>query len=277
MTLVIALVWGRGVLVSADSRASAGLVIHEERKIKPIYFTRGDGEELGLGIAGGAGDAALVKQGFRVIEAGFRSWFDRVGSREGRNPTAEEVDGIVADIESRLMRRYRELRGLGVEPNATLLLASVTNDGKPMLYVFDDRGIAEPMHDNPGYALLGKGVITGGLLLLRLLDYRPGDAWGWDLGLLHAFIIDMVSEVDPTVSPFLGESYLIRYDEGRGKVVLGPLREEAYREYKERVRRRKELFKLLWSAVEERGEDVVRRELMRLASAGQGGAGGSGT
>ena len=82
------------------------------------------------------------------------------------------------------MIRYRELKGLGIEPDVRLLLASVSQDAKPLLYVFDDRGIAGPVHENPGYALLGKGVITGGLLLLRLLDYRPREAWEWDLGLL---------------------------------------------------------------------------------------------
>ncbi len=264
MTLVIALVWGRGVLVSADSRASSGLVFHEEKKIKPIYFVYDSDKELDLGIAGGAGDAILVKQGFRVIELAFKSWFENIGSKEDRNPSADEVEGIVESIESKLISRYRELRGMGIEPNVNLLLASVTQDGKPRLYVFDDRGLAEPVHDNPGYALLGKGVITGGLLLLRLLDYRPREAWEWDLGLLSAFIIDMVSEIDPTVSPFLGESYFIRYDEESKKVVLGPLKEEAYKEYKEHVRKRKHLFKLLWSITEELGEDVVEQKLKEL-------------
>ena len=264
MTLVIALVWGRGVLVSADSRASSGFVFHEEKKIKPLFFVYSNGKELDLGIAGGAGDAALVKQGFRVIESVFKSWFENAGSKEDRNPFADEIEDIVADIESRLIARYRELRGMGIEPNVSLLLASVTQDGKPRLYVFDDRGLAEPVHDNPGYALLGKGVITGGLLLLRLLDYRPGEAWEWDLGLLSAFIIDMVSEIDPTVSPFLGESYFIRYDEENKRVVLGPLKEEAYREYKEHVRKRKNLFKLLWNVAERHGENVVEEKLKEL-------------
>ena len=57
---------GQGVLVSADSRASSGLVFHEEGKIKPIYFVS-SGSEFDLGIAGGAGDAALVKQGLRSL------------------------------------------------------------------------------------------------------------------------------------------------------------------------------------------------------------------
>ena len=55
MTLVIALVWGHGVLVTADSRASSGFIYHEEKKIKPIYFVYSNSKELDLGIAGGAG------------------------------------------------------------------------------------------------------------------------------------------------------------------------------------------------------------------------------
>jgi len=145
-----------------------------------------------------------------------------------------------------------------------LLLASVTQDGEPRLYVFDERGIAEPVHDNPGYALLGKGVITGGLLLLRLLDYRSENARKWNLGLLSAFIIDTVSEIDPTVSPFLGESYFIRYSRKNKRVVLGPLKEEAYKEYKKHVRKRKSLFKLLWNAAERNGEDIVEKKLKEL-------------
>ncbi len=264
MTLVIALVWGHGVLVSADSRASSGIVFHEEKKIKPIFYVLDNNKELDLGIMGGAGDATLVKQGFRMVESVFKAWFESIGLKERRNPFADEIDDIVSNIESRLIARYSDLRGMGIEPNVGLLLASVTQDGKPRLYVFDEQGLAEPVHDNPGYALLGRGVITGGLLLLRLLDYRPNKAWEWDLGLLSAFIIDMVSEVDPSVSPFLGESYFIRYNEEDRKVVLGPLKEEAYREYKERVRRRRNLFKLLWNVAENLGEEIIERKLREL-------------
>ena len=96
---MVALVWGRGVLVSADSRASSGFVFHEERKIKPIFFVYNDGKELDLGIVGGAGDATLVKQGFSAIESVFRLWFENTGSREDRNPFADEIEDIVAGIE----------------------------------------------------------------------------------------------------------------------------------------------------------------------------------
>jgi len=37
------------------------------KRIKPI-FVHNNGKELDLGIASGAGDTALVKQGFRIIE-----------------------------------------------------------------------------------------------------------------------------------------------------------------------------------------------------------------
>ena len=253
MTLVVALVWGRGILVSADSRASTGFVYHEERKVYPIYIVHDD-KEYDLAIVAGAGDVALVKQGFHVIERVFREWFFHVGLKEGRNPRASEVGEIVGEIERRLIQRYCELRNVGIEPSIQLLLAIVTQEGKPLLYIFDSRGIAEPVHDNPGYALLGSGTITGGLLLLRLLDYHPGEAWEWDLGLLSAFIIDMVSEVDPSVSPFLGESFYIRYDEKEGKVVLGPLKIEVYKEYKDRVRKRRELLRYIWNLAEKLGE-----------------------
>ncbi len=256
MTLIVALVWGPGVLVSADSRASGGLVFHEERKVYPIYAPLDEGE-VDLAIAAGAGDAALVKQGFRLIETVFKSWLE--GLDEPRNPSSQEVEEIVGEVERRLMARYRGLREMGLEVDASLLLATVTGDGEPRLYVFDSRGLAEPVHENPGYALLGRGVVTGGLLLLRLLDYRPPRAWDWDLGLLSAFIIDVVSEVDPSVSPFLGESYFIRYENGR--VTLGPLKEEAYAEYKDKTAKRKELFKLLWTAAEEVGEEEVEKIL----------------
>ena len=263
---MIALVWGRGVLVSADSRASTGFVYHEERKVYPIYIVHDD-EEFDLAIVAGAGDAALVKQGFHMIGRVFKEWFFHVGLKEGRNPRVSEVEEIVGEIERRLIQRYCELRNVGIEPSTQLLLAIVTQEGKPLLYVFDSRGIAEPVHDNPGYALLGSGTVTGGLLLLRLLDYRPGEAWKWDLGLLSAFIIDMVSEVDPSVSPFLGESYYIRYDEEEGKVVVGPLKIEAYKEYKKQVRKRRELIKHLWNMAEklgEKSEDIIIETLNKL-------------
>ena len=262
LTLIIALVWGSGVLVSADSRASGGFVFHEEKKIKPIYFTHNN-FTLNLGIVAGSGDATLVKQGFNIIEKILAEWAKNIGFKVKRNPSKDEVEKIVEGIESILIERYEELKKHGVDVNVNLLLATVTYDGKPMLYVFDSRGLAQPMHENPGYALLGKGVVTGGLLLLRLLDYRPEEALTWDLGILSTFIIDMVSEVDPSVSPFLGESYFIRYE--KKMIALGPLRREAYKEFKERAQKRRELIKLLWKTADMiENEEKIKEKLENL-------------
>ena len=79
--------------------------------------------------------------------------------------------------------------------------------------------------------------------------------------MLSAFLIDVVSEVDPSVPPFLGESVLIRYDDEAKRVVLGPLKEETY---KEKMVKRKEIFKLLWQTLKAVGEDKVYKELHKL-------------
>ncbi len=70
MTLIFASVWGKGVVLVSDSRASIWPMLEEEHKLHPIFWTRGD-VELDLGVAAGAGDAALVKQGFEAMDAVF--------------------------------------------------------------------------------------------------------------------------------------------------------------------------------------------------------------
>jgi len=65
MTLLIALKWvleGReSVVISSDSRATVGPVSYEVRKVYPIILGAG-GEAVPLAVAGGAGDAPLIKQ-----------------------------------------------------------------------------------------------------------------------------------------------------------------------------------------------------------------------
>lgn len=91
--------------------------------------------------------------------------------------------------------------------------------------MLNGRGLAEPVHDNPGFAILGRGAITGGLLLLRLFGRSYEGSLVLDLdsaAVLTTFMIELVSEVDPSAGPFLGENYLMRIEEG--KVKLGPLK-----------------------------------------------------
>jgi hypothetical protein len=142
-----------------------------------------------------------------------------------------------------------------------MILSSVDHSGKASIYVLNDKGLAEPAHDNPGFAVIGKGFFTGGNLLLRLLGYSPEGSSAFDLGALSAFIIDVVSEIDPAVGSFVGESYYMRVESG--KVLLGPLKEEAIKDYKIKVQRRRELLRRLWRlldvASEEKVEGIIRK------------------
>lgn len=73
------------------------------------------------------------------------------------------------------------------------------------------------------------------------MDYSP--ELEIDKGPLSAFILDTVSEVDPSVSPFLGDFYLIRFDDTKGRPVMGSTA-EAPKKYKETVQRKREMMRL---------------------------------
>jgi 20S proteasome alpha/beta subunit len=69
MTLIIALKWiiegNEGIVISSDSKATVGPVSYEARKVYPIVLKVG-GKYVPLAIAGGAGEASVVKQSYRV-------------------------------------------------------------------------------------------------------------------------------------------------------------------------------------------------------------------
>jgi len=183
-----------------------------------------------------------------------------------RNLTFEEFGKAVQDIETKLIHRFSTLRRVGIEPDFEMILASVDSKGKMSMYLFDSRGLAEPLHDNPGFAIIGRGAATGGVLLTRLLGYSAEKSSELDLGMLSTFVIDIVSEVDPTVGPFIGESMLMRVQ--NGEVTMGPLKPEALREYKNRVEIRKELIKLVQKLCDDEDikEEKVRKKLEELIS-----------
>jgi len=253
---------GEGVLVSSDSRATFGPIAYEVRKIYPIFFVNND-VEIDLAIAGGAGDSAVVKQGYIISESVLKDYLNKVGFR---NLTFEEFGKAVQDIETKLIHRFSTLRRVGIEPDFEMILASVDSKGKMSMYLFDSRGLAEPLHDNPGFAIIGRGAATGGVLLTRLLGYSAEKSSELDLGMLSTFVIDIVSEVDPTVGPFIGESMLMRVQ--NGEVTMGPLKPEALREYKNRVEIRKELIKLVQKLCDDEDikEEKVRKKLEELIS-----------
>jgi hypothetical protein len=128
--------------------------------------------------------------------------------------------------------------------------------------MFNESGLAEPVHDDPGYAIIGSGLITGGILLLRLFGLHQD----MDLGLFTAFILDTVSEVDYSVGPFVGESYLMRVvKNGDNKyVALGPLKDEFLREYKEKIRTRRVLLQRIWRLCDTVGEKYILTLLEEL-------------
>jgi len=263
VTLIIALKWlveeGEAVVISSDSRVTAGPVAYETRKIYPIVL-RAEGKEVPLAIAGGAGEATVIKQSYRLCEKiltelALKEW-------KGRTPTFEQFEDAVYQIESTLIKRFRELREQGLKPDFNMILASVSPQGRASIYVFDNNCLAEPVHDNPGFALIGTGFVTGGNLLLRLLGYSAEESWLLELGLLSAFIIDVVSEVDPAVGPFIGESYLLRIE--KGEITLGPLKIEALKEYKQKIPKRKDILRRLWKLLDILGEEEINKMIEEL-------------
>jgi len=256
LTLILALKWilgGReGVVVSSDSRVTVGPVSYEERKVYPICL-RVDEREVPLAIAGGAGDVPLIKQSYRICERVLKDFAVREWNMG--TPSFSQFEEAVRRIEYILIGRFRELREQELKFDFNMVLASVDRGGRASIYLFDNRGLAEPVHDNPGFAVIGSGFFTGGNLLLRLLGYSPEESGMLDVGVLSTFIIDVISEIDPSVGPFIGESYYMRVKDEN--VVLGSLMEEAVEECKEGARRRKELIRRIWRLFDLAGEDAV--------------------
>jgi hypothetical protein len=264
LTLILALKWiiegKEGVVVSSDSKATVGPVSYEVRKVYPIVL-EADGKHIPLAVAAGAGEASLVKQGYRICERILTDLAVKDWSK--RTPSFEQFEGAVGQVESCFIQRIRELREHGVEPSFNMVLASVDPAGKASIYLFDDRGLAEPVHDNPGFAVIGTGFVTGGNLLLRLLGYAAeGESYAIDIGALSTFIIDIVSEIDPAVGSFIGESWYMRVE--GNDLLLGPLKEEAIKDYKIRALRRRELICRTWRLFDVAGEEKVENIIRNL-------------
>jgi len=83
-----------------------------------------------------------------------------------------------------------------------------------------------------------------------------------DLGAVSTFIIDVVSEIDPAVGSFIGESWFMRVE--KGEVLLGPLKAEAIKEYREKAKLRKGIIRRLWKLLDEFGEQKVEEIFNKL-------------
>jgi hypothetical protein len=257
MTLILAfkLTHGEGeaVLVASDSKATAAFgIAYEVKKIRPIRF-----KGSAVGIVSGAGDSALVKAGFKLADDIL------VRYAEKEYPVSHDAFARAAEeVQSGLLTKFSQLRGLNLDPDFRMILCGLDLSGKASIYSYDGRGLSEPVHENPGYAMIGSGFVTGGVLLLKLLGYTP-DVGLDGLGLMSTFILDNVSEVDTAVGPFVGECYLMRieHDKGSRQIFLGALKDEALVEYKRKASSRRDLLRMVWKASDRLGEEKVRELL----------------
>ncbi len=261
----ISIIWGKGILVTVDGR-SMDPGFPEPRNVRVITY-QGDGKDKPLAVVSGYGDDSLLSSLFEIAEDVFIEWFDTAGSRSWRNPSGLETRRIVSQIEERILERYRDLKNLGVNPNAQLSLALVTQDGSPKLYYFNEKGLASPKHQNPGYIVLGSPAsVAIAEALIRAVGYSPLESTGLNVGALSAFMISLASEVDSNVSPYIGDSIYIRYDPRENDVVVGSIKDQALIKMMERLERRREAMKLLWRAMDILGDEREERVLRLLKS-----------
>jgi hypothetical protein len=267
----ISIVWGKGILVTVDSR-SMDPGFPEPRNVRVIIY-RGDGRDKPLAVVSGYGDDSLLSSLFQIAEDVFIEWFDTAGSRSWRNPGELETRRIVSQIEERILERYKDLKNLGITPNAQLSLALVTQDGSPKLYYFNEKGLASPRHQNPGYIVLGSPTsVAIAEAFIRAVGYSPLESIGLNVGLLSAFMISLASEVDPGVSPYIGDSIYMRYDPGENDVVVGSIKDQVLIKMMERLERRREAIKLLWRAMDILGDEREERVLRLLKGLVEGSA-----
>jgi len=257
MTLILAFKLSHGdgeaVLVASDSKATAAFgIAYEVKKIRPIRF-----KGSAVGIVSGAGDSALVKAGFKLADDILLRYAEK------EYPVSHDAFARAAEeVQSGLLTKFSQLRGLNLDPDFRMILCGLDLSGKASIYSYDGRGLSEPVHENPGYAMIGSGFVTGGVLLLKLLGYTP-DVGLDGLGLMNTFILDNVSEVDTAVGPFVGECYLMRveHDKRARQIFLGALKDEALVEYKRKASSRRDLLRMVWKASDRLGEEEVRELL----------------
>jgi len=84
----------KGVVVFSDSKVTVGPVSYEVRKVYPILLT----EDVPLAIAGGAGDAAFIKQGYRICERVLKDLAVREWNK--KTPSSDQFEEAVKRIES---------------------------------------------------------------------------------------------------------------------------------------------------------------------------------
>jgi 20S proteasome alpha/beta subunit len=242
MTLIVAIclkekrTGNESVVIFSDSQATAGPVSYSVHKIEEIFSEKGPP----LAIAAGSGDMAMIKKAVDVSNSVLLTKAKEEWG--GGTPSFEQFFEAVQDVENLLIDIFSEYEAREVEINLQFLLASVSPDGYASLYLFDERGVSQPIHDNPKFACIGSGFFLGGNLLLQQF-YSP-DLTLDEATFLGSYVINEVSIVDPSVGPFEGESCYFRLVDG--DTAVGAITKRGLQSVKSEYRFRKKLLRYVW-------------------------------
>lgn len=264
MTLIVALkctgTTGEGVLMASDSKATTyGGLSLKVQKIFPIVIYDEKEKEIDLAIAAGAGYASMVRRAIRIAEKEFASLAEKEWKKQ--SPTFNQFEDAIHLIEDKLMIMISEWRKKDVVISFSMILAGVSTEGKASIYIFDNTGLATPVHDSQGYASIGSGFVTGGNMILNTF-WRPDLEVG-AAQMLTAYAIQSVSHIDPAVGPFDGASWYFRIGDGEEPTV-GELKSEHLNKYLQRVQKREETIKKIWELSEKLGDDKVFNHVQKI-------------
>ncbi len=162
MTLIVAICLEgskaneESIVFFSDSQATAGPVSYAVHKITEIFSEKGPP----LAVAAGSGDVAMIKKAidasnFVLLTKSNEEW-------GGESPSFPQFSEAIQDVENILIDIFSEYEKKGIEISFQFLLGSISPDGYASLYLFDDRGISQPIHFNPKFACIGSGFFLGG-------------------------------------------------------------------------------------------------------------------
>lgn len=263
MTLIVALKCtgenGEGVLITSDSKATTyGGLSLKVQKIFPIVIYDA-GKEIDLAIAAGAGYASMVRRAIRIAEKEFGYLAEKEWKKQ--SPTFDQFEEAVHLIEEKIVSMLSDWKKKDVPISFSMILVGVSPDGKASIYIFDNTGLATPVHDSQGFASIGSGFVTGGSMILNMF-WRP-DLEASQAQMLTAYAIQNVSHIDPQVGPFDGASYYFRVMDN-SKPIFGELKSEHLNKYLQRVQKREETIKKIWKLSDELGEDTTFKQVDKI-------------
>ncbi len=250
-----------GIIIASDTQATDGITAIEVEKIVPIVYgaTEEGVDEKYIAIASGAGHAGIVRQFIRLAEQILIEHFEN--DWEFQEPNYNQFEEAILEIQDEYIERLSIWRKNNFHPSIELLICGLSPDGKASMYQFDSDGAAMAVHASPGFAGLGHGFSTGGNLILKQFWNPSIDVE--ESTMLSAYIIEMVSLVDPTVGEFDGSIYLFRIEDGRP--ALGGMKSDSLEETIEQIQPRKENLENAWILCNKISDDEMNKILKRVA------------